>query len=361
MVSQASFALELAKVYQDEAEKNTLRYQKMMDLLLKTPEPEVGLTPKEVIWTKNKAKLYHFLSSEEKKHPIPIMITYALINRPYILDLSPGNSLVEYLLQNGFDVYMIDWGIPGPEDKNLKFDDYILDYMPKALKKVLQKANSSQVNLLGYCMGGTMTAMFAALQEKEVINKMVLLASPIEFSQAGLYTAWLDKKNCNVDLMVDTMGNIPADMIDFGNKMLKPITNFISSRTNLWDRSWDERFLQNWRSMDKWLNDGTPFPGEAFRQWIKDFYQDNKLIKKQLYLRDTLVDLSSITCPVLNITGERDHIVPINQSNNLEQYINSAQYKYYQINAGHVSLAVGKTASRKVWPQISDWFGEGNI
>lgn len=351
----AQIFTELSEIYQKEAERTVLRSQKMLEILYKLPEPEVGMTPKEVIWTKNKARLYHYIPVVEKPYSIPILITYALINQPFILDLIPGNSLVEYLLEKGFNVYMIDWGMAGPEDKQLKFDHYVLDYMSKALKKVLKNAGANKINLLGYCMGGTLTAMFAALQPAGIVNNMVLIAAPIDFAQAGLYTVWLSKKHANIDLLVDTMGNIPGELIDFGNKMLKPMTNFVSPYINLWDKVWDDKFLKSWRPLNKWINDGKPFPGEAYRQWIKEFYQENKLTQKQLFLRGKLVDLSRIKCPVLNVSGRRDHIVPISQSKGLEQYISSEKYEYLELEAGHASLVVGKTAARNVWPKVVEW------
>jgi len=356
MASQPQTAQELVRVYQIEAERNVGRCKNLLELMYHTPEAQVGLTPKEVIWTKNKAKLYHMLPVVPNPHPIPILVTYALINRPYILDLYPGNSMVEFLVNAGFDVYILDWGYPGPEDSSFKFENYILDYMSRALNKVLKDANASQVNLLGYCMGGTLTAIFAALQEKGCVNKMSLLASPIDFTRAGLYSVWLNKKNFNIDLLVDTMGNIPAELIDFGNKMLKPVVNYISPSIRLWDNMWNKEFLESFRPLNKWINDGTPFPGEAYRQWIKDFYQENKLVTGRLFLRGKLVDLSKISCPVLIFAGTRDHIVPAYQSNNFDKFISSENYEYVELDTGHVSLVVGKTAQRKVWPKLAEWF-----
>lgn len=319
------------------------------------PEPEVGQSPKEVIWTKNKAKLYHYKPVKDILHPVPILMTYALINRPYILDLAPGNSLVEYLVNQGFDVYMIDWGVAGLEDKNLKYDDYIFDYLNPAVKKVFRTSGAKEITLLGYCMGGTITAMYAALKSELPIKNIVFLASPFDFSDAGLYSKWLDKKYFNIDKMVDVIGNIPADFIDVGNKMLKPVSNFYSSYKSLWERMWDQKFVEEWMYLNKWINDGVPFPGEAFRQWIKEFYQNNRLVRGELKLRGEKVDLSQISCPVLNVIGDRDHIVQPNQSKAIENYISSNDYEEFSVLTGHVSLVAGRQAAKVVWPKIGDW------
>ncbi|HEX3032865.1 MAG TPA: alpha/beta fold hydrolase, partial [Bacillota bacterium] len=286
--------------WQQESVKNVARTQRLQKMLLHDPEPRVGLTPKEIIWTRNKAKLYHF-HNDKVKYSTPILMIYALINRPYIMDLHPGNSMVEYLVNQGFDVYMLDWGSPGDEDKHLNFSHFVLDYLPDVYKRVQQQSGSDRVSLIGYCMGGTLTSIFAALNPDINIANIIFLASPIDFENAGKYTTWLDAEYFNVDKMVDTLGNIPSQVIDFGNKMLKPVTNFYSSYKGLWENMDNEAVVENWRYMNHWVSDGTDFPGEAFRQWIKEFYQKNALVRKELFLRGRQVDLANITCPVLNL------------------------------------------------------------
>lgn len=340
---------------QQETEKNLQRYDHLNKLIYHIPEPQMGLTPKEVIWTKNKARLYHFIPVSEKRHPVPVLMVYALINRPYIMDLVPGNSMVEYLLGQGFDVYMLDWGITGPEDKNNTFETYVLDYLPQAVKKLLRFAQAKELTLMGYCMGGTITAMYMGAHPGAPVRNMVFLASPIGFENAGLFSNWLSEKHFNVDKLVDVMGNIPPESIDFGNKLLKPVTNFYSVYNNLWDRMWDQDFVDNWRILNRWVNDGVPFPGEAFRQWIKEFYQNNKLVKGEFYLRGKRVDLKNIKGPVLNLTGRTDHIVPENQSMALESCIGSDVYEHISVPSGHVSLVVGKQAKKITWPKMSSW------
>src|SRR6266567_8356439 len=163
-----------------EIETLLRKYQKGMRIILEGAQAETGQTPKEVIWTKNKAKLYRYQPALPKRYSVPILFVYALINRPYVLDLMPGNSLVEYLVRQGFDVYMLDWGIPGDEDKNLSFEHYVLDYMPQAIRKMLRHAHAEEYTLMGYCMGGTMTAMYAALFPERPLRNLMLLTAPID-------------------------------------------------------------------------------------------------------------------------------------------------------------------------------------
>src|SRR5947209_17584609 len=198
---------------------NTLKkYETGMRILLEGAQANTGQTPKEVVWTKNKAKLYRYAPMTEKRFPVPILLIYALINRPYVMDLIPGNSLVEYLVNQGFDVYLLDWGIPGDEDEHLTFDHYILDYIFRAVKKMLKHAQAEEFTLLGFCMGGTMSAIYAALFPTKPLKNLILLTAPIDFTleNLGLYGVWMDEKNFNPDLLADAFGNIPGDMIDTG-------------------------------------------------------------------------------------------------------------------------------------------------
>lgn len=331
------------------------RFKRVTEVMIKDPDPKVGQTPKEVIWSKNKAKLYRYQPAIKKTKKVPILMIYALINKPYILDLTPGNSLIEYLTNEGHDVYLLDWGTPGYEDRHMKLDDYIFDYIPRAFKKVLKTSNKKEVTMFGYCMGGTMTAIFTALNPKLPIRNLLLMTSPFDFSDAGLYTKWLDKRYFNLDKVVDTLGLIPHDMIDFGNKMLNPIANFYGPYVSLVDRADNEKFITSWTLMQKWLNDGIPFPGEAYRQWIEEFYQENKLINDELYMRGQKVELGKITANLLNIAAKHDNIASPNQVEPLNDKVSSKNKTFHLTETGHVSVVIGSRAINGTYPLIHDW------
>jgi len=348
---------------QEELEHQVQRFEQMLKLGLNPPRVPVGQTPKEEIWSKNKAKLYRYVPVKEHLYPVPVLLVYALINRPYIMDLTPGNSFIEYLVRQGFDVYMIDWGVAGDEDKHLKFDDYVLDYMPRMIHKVLKTSGSEQFTLLGYCIGATLAALYAAQQQRVCVpdgplKNLILLTAPIDFTDADLFGVWLDKRYFDVDRLVDTFGNIPPEVIDFGNKLLKPVTNFSSTYTNLLDRLYDEQFVNGWRAMNQWVNDGVPFPGEAYRQWIKEFYQENKLARGTFKLRGRPVNLANITCPLLNIAAERDHIVQLSQAARVMDLVSSTDKEFVVMPGGHVGLVVGRAAVKTLWPKVSNWLAE---
>jgi len=335
------------------------KYRAGMRVVLEGAQIETGCTPKEVIWTKNKAKLYRYEPNTEKKYPVPILMVYALINRPYILDLVPGNSFIEYLLGEGFDVYLLDWGIPGDEDKDMDVEHYVLDYLPRAVKKVLKSSGAEEFTLFGYCMGGTLATMYATLFPEHLKN-LVLLTTPVSFprDEIGLFSLFTDEKYLNPDLMADAFGNIPSETVDTGMQMLKPVTNYVGTYVNMWERIFDEKPMETWLAMNKWVNDGTPFPGAAFKTWIRDFYQQDKLANGGLRLRGRWVDLSNIEAPLLNIAGEKDHICTVPQAEATMDLVSSEDKEFFVLDAGHVGLMTGRGAKKGLWPKVSSWLQE---
>jgi polyhydroxyalkanoate synthase len=343
-------------VIPSEVENFFDKYSKGMRILVEGAQADTGQTPKATVWTKNKARLYRYEPEREKKYPVPILIVYALINRPYVLDLIPGNSLIEYLVGEGYDVYMLDWGIPGDEDKDMTFEDYVLDYLPRAIRKVLRISGTDEVTLFGYCMGGTMAAMYAALFPDRLKN-LILLTAPVAFprDEIGLYRLFTDEKYLNPGLMAEAFGNIPGEFVDTGNRMLKPVTNYVGTYVNMWERIFEEKPMETWLAMNKWVNDGPPFPGEAFKQWITEFYQQDKLVKGEISLRGRRVDLSNIDVPLLNIAGEKDHICTLPQAEATMNLVSSEDKEFFVLDAGHVGLMTGRGAKKGLWPKVNDW------
>ena len=160
---------EVGALLQENYDRMLDSSRKWAELLTFDPDPQTGMTPKDVVWRKNKARLYRYVNNQGIKHKTPLLMIYALINKPYILDLIPGMSLVEYLVEQGFDVYMLDWGDWEWEDRDLSFCDLIDNYITRAVRKVAQISESSEISLLGYCMGGTITTMYASLYPEPLI------------------------------------------------------------------------------------------------------------------------------------------------------------------------------------------------
>jgi len=335
------------------------KYQRGTQILLEGAQAHTGQSPKEIIWTKNKARLYHYLPTTEQRFPIPILMVYSLINRPYILDLTPGNSLVEYLVSLGFDVYLLDWGTPGDEDAHLSLEHYVLDYLPRAIKWTLRRSLTKELTLLGYCMGGTMSAMYAALFPDTQLRNLVLLTTAVNFApeDTGIYGIWTNAKVLKPDQLADVFGIVPGEILDTANRMTRPVANCIGTYVTMWNLIMQGRPLETWLAMNKWVNDLVPFPGAAFQQWIRDFYQQNKLVRGELRLRGQLVNLATITCSVLSIAGKKDYICAPPQAAALMSHISSRDKEFLVLNAGHVGLLTGSSAKKELWPKLANWLG----
>lgn len=319
----------------------------------------VGQTPRTPIWKLNKAVLYRYapIAPPGQRQRTPLLLIYALINRPYIFDLLPGRSFVEYLLGRGFDVYLLDWGAPGPEDRATRFDDYAAEYLPRAVRRVLAASGAPSLHMLGYCIGGTLAVLYAALLPTAPVRTLALLAPPIDFAAGppSAFAHWLDPHHFNVDKLVDKLGNIPPELIELGSKMLKPVENYLSVYTGLWDRLDDPAAIEGWQAMHRWVHDGVPFAGAAFRQWVNDFIRANRLARGELTVRGRSVQLANITAPLLAVAAQHDHIVPPEQSAALLPLVVSAERRLEIVPSGHVGLMGGSGARRHVWPLIANW------
>jgi len=242
-------------------------------LRVSTSRAKVGQTPKQVIWTFNKAKLYRYIPvvPTEQRHKVPLFLVFALMNKPYILDLRPGNSFIEYMVKQGYDVYLLDWGAPGLEDKELKFDDYVLDYLPRAIRKVKAVSGSDEFTMLGWCIGAILATIYAALRPDDGLKNLLLLTAPLDFTdkKAGGFVRWVNDQAFNPDKLVAAFGNVPGEMIDYGAKALKPVENYIGSYLTLWDNLDNPRIVESWHAMNTWVTDLIPMAGATYLQLIQ--------------------------------------------------------------------------------------------
>ena len=274
------------------------------------PTPPSVSRPKELIWRKNKARLYRYLRSEPATHQTPIFLVLPLINRSYILDLRPGASFVEFLLGQGYDVFLIDWGTPADEDQALDVTTLVTRYLPRAAKAIQRASGAEQMTVLGYCIGGTLAACFAALHP-EVTRNLVLLTAPLDFSDAGQFGRMTARGIFPIQQITDTFPTVPAQLPDIGTKLLNPMASYVGTYRQLYEKLGVETFdVRGWQAMYRWVNDSVPFAGAAFRQWIVEFYQENRLARDELEMEGRPVRLSAIHCPVLNIAASRDQIAP---------------------------------------------------
>ena len=344
---------EMIRQWQQELERSHKRLTNLAQMVQSGNEPRTGQTPREEIYKKGKARLYRYAS--KRTHRTPILFVPNLgISRPYIFDLLPGGSFVEHMTKQGFDFYLLDWGVFGPEDNDLSFEDCVVKILPRVARKVLETSGAESLSVLGYCMGAPLSASFVASHPEVPVKNYINMAGPIDFSKVGLFGLWLDKRYFDVDQFIDTLGSLPADMVKAGFKLLRP-TMDLSTNLNLWWNLWNDKYVEGFSALNKWANEYVAFPGAFFRQWVRDFYQGNKLYRGELVFGGRPVRLSSISCPLFVVGAKEDYIAPPDCVRALMNATSSRDKEYVELPGGHISLIAGRGASVHCWPKVSDW------
>ena len=324
-----------------------------LDTLRQMDDVDFGVTTREEVYREDKVVVYRFKGERAPTAKVPILIVYALVNRPYMVDLQDDRSLVKNLLAKGEDVYLIDWGYPDGADRWLTLDDYINGYIKRAVDAVARHRRVRKINLLGICQGGAFSLCFAALHPERVQN-LITMVTPVDFQTPdNMLSNWVQK--LDIDLFVDTLGNVPADLMNLCYLMLKPVRLNQQKYIGLIDILDNKVEMENFLRMEKWIFDSPDQAGEAFRQFLKDFYQGNKLVKGGLRIGGQEVHLGNITMPVLNVFAEQDHLVPPAASRALGDHVGTKDYTQLAFRGGHIGIYVSGRAQREVPPAIHDW------
>ncbi|SNQ60812.1 class III poly(R)-hydroxyalkanoic acid synthase subunit PhaC [Candidatus Methanoperedens nitratireducens] len=340
------------------------KFVKGTEILLDNPDFSVGTTPSEIVYREDRMKLLHYIPAVQKPYPVPVLITYALVNRYYILDLQPDKSVVKKLLELGFDVYIIDWGYPTGMDRYLTLDDYVNGYMNNSVDKIREISGMDKITLLGVCQGGTFSVMYASLHPEKVKN-LVTLVTPVNFeTDKCLLNTWA--KNMEVDKIVDYYGMVPGDFLNSGFLLLDPVKLMIAKYVGMFDQLdcnsndmdcsiHNKEKLENFLRMEKWIFDSPDQAGETYRQFMKDCYQKNLLIKNEMVIGGKRINLKNITMPLLNVIAEYDHLVHNDASKPLIDAVSSTDKETLVFPTGHIGIFVGGKSQKEVCPRIAEW------
>jgi polyhydroxyalkanoate synthase subunit PhaC len=324
-----------------------------MKVLRTLDDVDYGATAKEEVYREDKLVLYHFKGANKPTAKTPILISYALVNRPYMVDLQDDRSLVKNLLAQGEDIYLIDWGYPDLSDRYLTLDDYINGYIKRCVDVVAKLHKLDKINLLGICQGGAFSLCFAAIYPHKIRN-LITMVTPVDFhTPDNMLSHWT--RGMDVDLFIDTLGNVPADLMNWCYLTLKPVRLNQQKYIGLVDILDDKAELENFLRMEKWIFDSPDQAGEAFRQFVKDFYQANKFVTGGLKIGDKDVNLKDVSMPVLNIFAEQDHLVPPSASRPLRQLAGTRDYTELAFKGGHIGIYVSGRAQREVPSAIHEW------
>jgi len=339
------------------------KFVKGIEILMKSPDFSVGTTPSEVIYTEDRVRLIHYIPSVEKPNPTPVLVVYALVNRYYILDLQPDKSVIRKLLSEGFDIYVVDWGYPSGSDRYITLDDYVNDYIHNCVNKIKEIHKIDKITLLGVCQGGTFSVMYSALHPDNIKN-LITVVSPINFdTEKCLLNIWA--KSLDIDKIVDCYGIVPGDLLNAGFLLLDPLRLLIDKYIGLFEKVEcgedaactlaNEENIKNFLRMEKWIFDSPDQAGEAFRQFMKDCYQKNLLIKNEMKLNEKTINLKNINMPLLNIMAQYDNLVSNDQSTPLNDAVSSTDKEMLVFPTGHVGIFVGSRSQKEVCPKIAEW------
>jgi len=339
-----------------EIERLRKRMERGSTVLTEPLDTETGQTPKVTVYEEDKIKVYHYTPVREKLYSPPVVGVYALINKQYMMDLQPDRSIVKHLIEQGVDVYLIDWGYPSRGDRYLTMEDYIDGYLNNVVDFVREKNGVDSVTLLGVCQGGTFSMIYSALYPEKVKN-LITMVSPMDFhNESGLLHIWAH--NLDIDKLVDTYGNIPGDFMNAGFLLLNPFRLMFDKYLNFLENLDDKDFIANFIRMEKWIFDSPDQAGEAFRKFIKDMYHDNKLVKNEFELGGRKVFLKDITAPLLNVYARYDHLVPPPCSKNIAEAVGSKDATTHAFKTGHIGMFVSSRSKKEICPVISDWIKE---
>lgn len=316
-------------------------------------EVDIATAPRETVWEDGKVKLYHFTSEKKAACKTPVLVAYALVNRWEMMDLQPQRSFVRKMVEEGLDVYLIDWGYASELDQFKTMEDYILGHIHDCVAFVCEKHNLLKINLLGVCQGGTFSVIYASLFPEKIKN-LITLVTPVEFSaENGLLFQWA--KAMDVDAVVDGFGGVvPGDFLNAGFDLLRPM-NKARKYLNLPKVMQSKAGLLNFLRMEKWVADSPAQAGATYRRFIKDFYQKNLLIEGEFKLDGQRVDLKKIDMPILTIYAKDDHIVPPPSTKPLNDVVGSKDKELLEFPGGHIGVFVGSRSQKLLTPALAKW------
>lgn len=327
-----------------------------LNVLSELDEIAVGASEKEAVYEEDKIVLYHYKPRTAKQNPVPVLIVYALVNRPYMADLQEGRSMIQGLLDAGLDVYLIDWGYPDAAERFLTLDDYINGYIDNCVDVIRERHNLNRINLLGICQGGTFSLCYTALNQKKVKN-LITTVTPVDFHTRDDLLSNL-VRHVDIDTVVDSMGNIPGEVLNWTFLTLKPYRLTGQKYLDLVDILDDKDKAENFMRMEKWIFDSPDQAGEAYREFIRQFYQQNGLVKGTAKIGNRTVDLMNINVPVLNIFAADDHLVPPDSSRALGGCLGTDDYTELEFPGGHIGIYVSGKAQKMIPPSVGKWLDE---
>ena len=337
-----------------DLERSLLRARNGIRYVRGSSRPKLGGTPKETVWERDRAELWRYEGGPVRYGP-PVLIVHSLVSRSYILDLRPGHSAVEYLVGAGFDVYMLDWGVPDERDANNSFATYVDEYLPLAVDAVRRESGCDEVTMAGYCLGGVLAMLYASGRRDAAVRNLILMATPADFQQMGAMVAALREGRLDPEQLIDETGNVAADVLYSGFFMIAPTTP-IAQYATLLENLWNDEFVEGYQAMAQWSRDHVPFPGAAFREVVEKLIRANALTSGSLRVGNRTVVFSETDANVLVALADRDNVIPPAAAEPLTRLVGRPERRnLLRLRGGHVTFGTGRDAFTHTLPSLTQW------
>ena len=338
-----------------EVDRSILRGRNGIRHVMGSDRARVGQTPKETVWRRDKVELWRYMSAAVTR-PVPVLLVMSVVTRSYIFDLLPGDSIVERLLGAGYDVFLVDWGVPDAADSENTLETYVTGYLPGALKATRLASGRDEVSIVGYCLGGLLSLLCVAAAPDLPVRNLVLMATPVDFDAMGLPVTLIRDGRLEPESLLDADGNVPPDVILNSFRLRNP-TGELVQYANLLERLWDDEYVRAYQAMNQWIHDHIPFPGALARQLVDELVRHNRLMTGAMTLGGRRVPLKAVTCPVLNVMAEKDDVVTLAAAEPVGRLVGSTDVEELRVAAGHVALVTGRLGRTTTVPGIIDWLG----
>ena len=344
-----------------EANRALLRFVNGVDWLVRNPKTVVGRTPYDLVYQRDKLEVRHYhAGSVHPRYAVPVLLVPPLMVKPFIFDLYPGRSLVAFLLQQGFSVYLVDFGEPDDADAYVTLDDYVLDWIPAACRAVKADAHSPELSMLGYCMGGLFALSHVAANNDTSVRNIVSIGAPVDANKMGLF-AWMAKlAGGQVEFISRRIGNVPGGLSSTVFRLLTPMKN-VTRYADLFMNMWDQEYVNGFDAMNQWVSQFIDYPQSAFVQFNREFMQHNKLVKGQMRFGRKVADLRRLKASLLVFAGRSDQIAPPPAVRAVLDAVGSTDKTYCEARGGHMGVFAGSTAPEQVWSPTAAWLGERSM
>jgi polyhydroxyalkanoate synthase len=353
--STASESVDYVERVQREVRRSILRARNGIRYV--SAPANVGTTPKDVVWRRDRAELWRYRGGPVS-YAQPLVFVHSLVSKSYVLDLRPGNSTVEFFLDQGLDVFLVDWGVPDERDADNDVETYVDEYLPRAIRAVQRETGCDEVTLVGYCLGGIFSILYAAGHDDAPVRNLILLATPIDYGEMGIMVAPILEGRLDPDELIDETGNVPADALYAGFYMQAP-TKEVALYASLLENLWNDEFVEGYQAMAQWSREHVPFPGAASRQIVEEFVRKNVLMTGQMELGGRVIDLTNIRGHVLNAFAEKDNVVPVAAVEPASRVVGDPTRRHeLRLGGGHVTFATGSRALKQTLPAIMAWIRE---